>query len=206
MSGRIREDMETGAILDKYIREYYADWLLCSQRWCSMLGIPNEAYDLLADVLLSLCQKPAMKVLEMIEHEEAGDRKLFFYVRKAIRLTIYDFRARRARHFIALDFLPNLQPEQDCNETADELFDQFREVTAVTRADDFIDINNPYMGQGWISRCVVTVKSTHGRIPRVRYAVSSTTGHQHQFGCRSSAVAFLAKQNTPPRKNTIRTH
>lgn len=198
--------METRAILDKYIRKYYADWLFCSQRWCSMLGIPNEAYDLLADALLVLCKKSDMKVLEMIEHEEAGDRKLFFYVRKIIRLTIYDYRSSRARHFIAFDLLPNLQPKSEYDEVADELFDQFREVTAVTRADDFIDINNPYAGHGWINRCVVTVQSSHNRIPRVRYAVSSTTGCRRQFGRRSSAVAFLTKQNTPPRKNAIRTH
>lgn len=197
--------METRVLLDKYIRKYYADWLRCSQRWCFMLGIANEAYDLFADVLLSLCQKPETILQEMIEHEEKGDRKLFFYVRKAIRLTIYNYRKWDARHFMPIDFLPDFESDSKEDEDADEIFDLFREVTAIIRADDFIDLDNPYMGHGWISRYVISTKSAHGRRAQVRYAVGSINGHQRQFCRRTSALAYLAGRNTPPRKSTIRT-
>lgn len=198
--------MELHEALEKYIRHYYSDWLGCSRRWCSMWGIPQEAYDLLADVLESLCRKPESKLQDMIAHEEADDRKLFFYVRKAIRLQILDYRARKYRQVCSVDLLAHLQCADEEQEAADEMFSEFREVTSTTRADDFVDPHHMYNGRGCICRYVVAEKTrtSDSKRPRVRYGAITTTGLQRQFCRLSSAVAFLAGQNTPPRKSSAR--
>lgn len=184
--------------LEKYIGRYYDDWLRCARRWCYTFGIANEAYDLFMDVLLDLCQKSDTKLREMIAWEEAGNPMLFFYVRKAIRLTIYQYR-RRARRFIALDVLLNLLPAAECDDVTDELFARFREVEAAFRADDFIDAGL-FEGNGKLHRYVVRIKTKHGYRLQVRYTVTSTTGLRRQFCKRTDALAFLTGQNPPPRK------
>lgn len=198
--------MELHEAMEKYIRRYYYDWLGCSRRWCSMLGIPQEAYDLLADVLESLCRKPESKLQDMIAHEEADDRKLFFYVRRAIRFKILEYRARKYRQVCSVDLLPHLRYADDEQEASDEMFSDFREVEAKMRADDFVDPLCVFNGRGRIYRRVAAEKSKTGdsKRPRVRYDAVATTGLKRQFCCLSSAVAFLAGQNTPPRKNSAR--
>ena len=86
--------------LETYVRRYYDDWLRCSRRWCSMNGIPQEAYDLLADVLESLCRKSDALLSDMLSHENNGDKRLFYYVRKALRYTIGFISIIHARHSI----------------------------------------------------------------------------------------------------------
>lgn len=192
--------MELHEALEKYIRLYYSDWLGCSRRWCSMLGIPQEAYDLLADVLESLCRKPESKLQDMIAHEEADDRKLFFYVRRAIRLQILEYRTRKYRQVCSVDLLPHLQRADEQQETSDEMFSDFREVEAKMRADDFVDPRCVFNGRGRIYRCVAAVSVAGNLRLAVRYDAVTTKGLHRQFGRHSSAVAFLAGQNTPPRK------
>lgn len=185
--------------LENYISRYYDDWLRYSRRWCSMCGIPREAYDLFADVLESLCYRPEAQVLDMLAREEAGDRNLFFYIRKAIRLEIYNYRARRYRATCSTDKLMCLLQERpEDNDAADELFNQFREVEAHLRADDYVDPRLIYNGKGSVSRFVTHVKRLQSIRPEVRYAVGPRSGRR-SFNRYSSAVAFL--QNTPPRKN-----
>lgn len=186
--------------LETYIRRYYSDWLGCSRRWCSMLGIPQEAYDLLADVLESLCRKPESKLQDMIAHEEADDRKLFFYVRRAIRLQILEYRTRKYRQTCSVDLLPHLRYADDEQEASDEMFSEFREVEAKMRADDFVDPRCVFNGRGRIYRCVLAVRAANGKRPRVFYSAVAATGLNRNFGRLSSAVAFLAGQNIPPRK------
>lgn len=190
--------METRMILEKYIQKYYSDWFWCSRRWCSMLGIQNEAYDLYANVLLELCQKPEIKLQELVEHEESGDRKLFFYVRKMIQFEVYEYRTRKARRFCSVDLLPNLQQNTDVESADDDVFNEYREITAKMRADDFIDLSNQYTGQGRIYRFVRRVKTPSGLRAQVKYDAISTTGCHREFSRRSSALSFIKSQIPPP--------
>lgn len=80
--------MQTREMLDEYIRRYYDDEMSWSRRWCLLLDIPQESYDLLADVQESLCRKPEAQLSNLISREENGERILFFYIRKALRYTI----------------------------------------------------------------------------------------------------------------------
>ena len=95
--------------LETYVRRYYDDWLRCSRRWCSMNGIPQEAYDLLADVLESLCRKSDALLSDMLSHENNGDKKLFYYVRKALRYTILNYRLRQYHPCKTLALLSGVQ-------------------------------------------------------------------------------------------------
>lgn len=195
--------METSTLLEKYIRKYYSDWLWCSRRWCSMLGIANEAYDLFADVLLDLWQKPELKLQDLIEHEESGDRKLFFYVRQMIRFDVYEYRTRKTRKLCSIELLPNLQQNTDDEEFADDLFNEFREVTAKMRADDFIDLSNQYTGQGRIYRFIRRVKTPSGLRAQVKYDAISITGCHREFSRRSSAITFIKTQIPSPKSGLI---
>lgn len=192
--------METRIVLEQYVRKYYDHWLGCSHRWCSMLGIPGEAYDLFADALLDLCQKPEAKLRDLVEHEERGDRKLFFYVRRMIRLSVYEYKVRKAHRCYLTECPPEPLQNPEIAEIPEDLFNQFREVTAVMRADDFVNLKEQYTGAGRIYRFVTCLKRPSGVVCTVKYEACSTTGQRRQYVHRSRAVAFLAQQNTPPRK------
>lgn len=186
--------------LETYISRYYDDWLQCSRRWCSMLGIPQESYDLLADVLLSLCQKPEGQLQELLGHERDGDRKLFFYVRKTVRLQIFSFRREKFRPACSIDLLPNLAYSDDMQELPDKMFEAFRAEEAKIRSDDFFDPEQIYTGDGRLTRFVTFIKTQQGYRIRVKFDAAKD-GQRRQFYRRSSAIAFLAGQNPPPEKN-----
>lgn len=187
--------------LETYVRRYYDDWLRCSRRWCSMLGIPQEAYDLFADALLNLCEKSDAQLQDLIEHEEEGDRKLFFYVRRIIQYIVYEYRKGKVRSFAPIEELCTLRHESEGNAIPDEIFDSFRDKTAKLRADDFVELDYLYTEHGRIYRYVTTQRPAYGVQSLVRYEAIASNGKRRQFGNRSDAVAFLAGQNPPPEKS-----
>lgn len=187
--------METRIILENYIREYYANWLRCSQQWCEWNGIPQEAYDLLADVLETLCRRPDTQLLDMLAHEKVGDPKLFFYVRKTLRYKILDYRFNRYQFKYPLCRFADVQYSDDQTEISNELFDAFRVEEAKFRSDDFIDIHRQYGGTGRLTRFVTHAKTKYGVRTVVRYQTITEDGHCRQFGRRTSAIEFLANQN-----------
>lgn len=186
--------------LETYIRRYYDDWLGCSRRWCAWNGIPQEAYDLLADVLESLCYKSDALLSDMFSHEKNGERKLFYYVRKALRYTILNYRFRRYQPCSTFDSLSDVLHSDADTEIPDELFDAFRIAEAKFRADDFIDPGLQYDGVGRLTRYVTRLRTSYGYQVTVRYIATAKDGHRRQFRRRTSAIAFLASQNPPPRK------
>lgn len=183
--------------LETYVRRYYDDWLRCSRRWCSMNGIPQEAYDLLADVLESLCRKSDALLSDMLSHENNGDKKLFYYVRKALRYTILNYRFNRYRVTCPLDLFSDVQYSETQTEIPCELFDAFRVEEAKFRSDDFIGPNQQYDGTGRLTRFVTHAKTNYGVRTIVRYQTTTHDGRHKQFGRRTSAIAFLT---SPPRK------
>lgn len=192
--------------LEKYVRRYYDDWLRCSRRWCSMLGIPQEAYDLFADALLGLCEKSDAQLQDLIEHEEAGERKLFFYVRRIIQCIVYEYRRYKVRSFAPIEELCTLRHEFEGNAVPDEIFDAFRDKTAKLRADDFVELDYRYTEHGRIYRYVTIQRSAYGVKSVVRYEAIPSNGKRRQFGNRSDAVVFLAGQIPPPPKNRRAVH
>lgn len=192
--------------LEPYIRRYYNDWLGCSRRWCSMNGIPQEAYDLLADVLESLCRKSDALLSDMLSHENNGDKKLFYYVRKTLRYTILKYRFHKYQPCNTLDLLSDVQHSECKTEIPDELFDTFRINEAKLRADDFIDPGLEYDGVGRLTRYVTRLKTNYGYRLTARYVATAKNGHCRQFARRTSAITFLADQNSPPPKNRRAVH
>lgn len=192
--------METHDLLDKYIRKYYADWLRCSRRWCSQLGIYTEAYDLLADVLERLCNESPEQIDAMVACEETGDRWLFFRVRKMIRYQILKFRDGHKAICCPIDMWSDVQQEPDAQDIDEELYNEFRMVEANLRSDDFINPGQQYEGKGRLTRYVTRIRMGDSMKTVVRYQVTNTDKRRRQFQRRTAAIAFLTQQNTPPRK------
>lgn len=182
--------------LETYIRRYYDSWLGCSRRWCSLNGIYQEAYDLLADVLEWLCRRSETQLLDMLAHEEAGDRKLFFFVRKTLHYKILYYRLNRCRISCTPDLLADVPCSDVQTEIPEELFDAFRVEEAKFRSDDFFDLGQQYNGTGRLTRYVTHVKTSYGVRASARYIAATETGRRRQFERRKSAIAFL--QNPPP--------
>lgn len=179
--------------LETYIERYYNDWLQCSRRSCSALGIRQEAEDILADVLESFCRRSEERQLDMLAHEQAGDPKLFFYIRKAIHIRACLFRknVRISRSIDEYPYLPCLR-EQEREEwnMDEEQFVRFRNAEAKLRADDYIDPELLYDGHSHINRYVLCSTS---RV-KIVYTAFLDSKRKRNCGRYSSAVAFLRNQ------------
>ena len=68
-----------------YISRYYDDWRRSSRRWCLFLGILPDADDVLSDVLESLCRRPETFQLDLLAHEQAGERPLLLCSGRCVR-------------------------------------------------------------------------------------------------------------------------
>ena len=181
-----------------YISRYYDDWRRSSQRWCSFLGILPDADDVLSDVLESLCRRPEAFQLDLLAHEQAGERPLLFYVLGALRKRAIRY-VRKYRIHCSVECFPQLIENDEADtEVSAELFAAFRETEAMFRSDDFIDAGPQYGGHGRLTRYVTRLKGRDGFHPIIKYQVSFPDGFRRQFSRRSSAISFLAGRNTPP--------
>lgn len=188
--------------LTPYISRYYDDWRRSSRRWCSFLGILPYADDVLADVLESLCRRPEAFQVDLLAREQAGERPLLFYVFGALRTEAILY-AQKYRVTCSIERFPQLKENDDGSdqEVSAEPFAAFREVEAIFRSDDFIDAGLLYGGHGRLYRYVTRRTGKHGFYPMIKYQVHLPDGSRRQFSRRSSAIAFLAGQNSPPRKS-----
>lgn len=73
-------------IVEKYIGKRYERWLDYASYQCELAGMPEEAYDVLNEVLYSLLQKDSRKLEKLIEARKNGYTELDFFVLKMIRL------------------------------------------------------------------------------------------------------------------------
>lgn len=188
--------------LTPYISRYYDDWRRGSRRWCSFLGILPYADDVLSDVLESLCRRPEAFQFDLLAREQAGERPLLFYVFGALRTEAILY-AQKYRVTCSIERFPQLKENDDGSdqEVSAEPFAAFREVEAIFRSDDFIDESLQYGGHGRLYRYVTRRTGKHGFYPMIKYQVHLPDGSRRQFSRRSSAIAFLAGQNPPPRKS-----
>ena len=72
---------------------------------------------------------------------------------------------------------------------------------AKLRADDFIDPGLQYDGVGRLTRYVTRLKTNYGYRLTIRYIAAAENGHRRQFERRTSAIALLAEQKSPPEKS-----
>lgn len=180
--------------MDIYIRKYYTSLLSCSRYWCSIWGIPSEAYDLLMTALETLCRKPESILQDLIRHELAGEKKLFFYTRKVVyyKIAAYGSMAK-SRPLCSLDEAIGVLDNSEEPDVSDERFARLREVEALTRSDDYMERGISYEGHGTIRRIVTY--SGRKRYPVVRYHARRENGEKRSFSCLAAAAAFLP----PPR-------
>lgn len=182
--------------MDMYIRKYYPQLLSCSRHWCSVWGIPGEAYDLLADALCVLCCKPENILQDLIRHELAGEKKLFFYTRKVVYYEIAKYgSAAKSRFLCTLNEAIGVPDNSGAPEISDERFARSREVEALTRSDDY---TVGCGGCGAIRR--VVTYSGRKPYPCVRYYVRREDGARRSFSCLSAATAYLT---SPPRMSIM---
>ena len=184
--------------LTPYISRYYDDWQRRSRHWCSRLGILPYADDVLSDVLESLYRRPEAFQFDLLAREQAGERPLLFYVLGALRTEAILY-AQKYRVTCSIERLPQLKESDGSDpEVSAEPFAAFREVEAIFRSDDFIDAGLLYGGCGRLYRYVTRRAGKHGFYPMIKYQVHLPDGSRRQFSRRSSAIAFLTGQNSPP--------
>lgn len=77
--------MATAAV-NNYITKKYDRWLDYAKYQCSQVGIANESYDVLNEVLCSLVQKNDKLLERLLETKKNGYTELDFFVLKMIKL------------------------------------------------------------------------------------------------------------------------
>nr|DAQ41636.1 MAG TPA: hypothetical protein [Caudoviricetes sp.] len=73
-------------IVEKYISKRYERWLDYASYHCGQVGIPEEACDVLNEVLCSLLQKDNCKLEQLLSIKKNGYTELDFFVLKMIKL------------------------------------------------------------------------------------------------------------------------
>lgn len=76
------------ALVEKYIRRRYERWLDYAVYHCGLVGIPDEANDVLNEVLCSLLQKDDAKLQQLLSAKKNGCTELDFFVLKMIKLNV----------------------------------------------------------------------------------------------------------------------
>lgn len=71
-----------------YIKKRYDRWLDYSKYYCSLAEMPDEAVDVLNEVLLMLLEKPRDIVLRLLNSPRDKYTELDFYVLKMIKLNV----------------------------------------------------------------------------------------------------------------------
>lgn len=75
--------------VNRYIERRYGRWLDYSKYHCSLADIPDEAADVLNEVILSLLEKDEKKILKMYNSTKDGHRELDFFVLRMIKLNAH---------------------------------------------------------------------------------------------------------------------
>lgn len=72
--------------INKYISKRYDRWLDYSSYWCTQAGTPDEAIDVLNEVLCDLLQKSEKKLLGLYGKKSGQYTELDFFVLRMIKL------------------------------------------------------------------------------------------------------------------------
>lgn len=74
--------------VEKYISKRYERWLDYASYHCEQAGMPEEACDVLNEVLCSLLQKDNSKLEQLLSIKKNGYTELDFFVLKMIKLNV----------------------------------------------------------------------------------------------------------------------
>ncbi|MGL4519333.1 MAG: hypothetical protein ACRCUJ_06575 [Phocaeicola sp.] len=74
--------------IERYITKRYDRWLDYSTYHCGLQQMPDEAVDVLNEVLMSLWQKPITELMALYEKKKGEYREFDFYILRAIKLNI----------------------------------------------------------------------------------------------------------------------
>lgn len=74
--------------INNYIAKRYDRWLDYAKYYCNLVGIPDEANDVLNEVLCSLLAKNRTYLLGMLHSRKNGHTELDFFVLKMIKLNV----------------------------------------------------------------------------------------------------------------------
>ena len=72
--------------INNYINKRYYRWLDYAKFHCTYAGMPDEASDVLNEILLSLLQKPAGKLKSLLSKKKNGYTELDFFILRMIKL------------------------------------------------------------------------------------------------------------------------
>lgn len=122
--------------LEPYFAKYYDRWLDYSQYICTRLGIRREAYDIMADDLVDFCGKSDEALADLLNHEQQGERKLFFSILKSIRFRA--IKVIKKRHIATSDIAVHLFHLAALEDEPNEISCEVREAEAVLRDDSFV--------------------------------------------------------------------
>lgn len=131
--------------LNKYIEKRYDRWMDYAKYHCGLAGIPDEAADVLNEVLCMLLQKPEQLLDRLIGMKRNGYTELDFFVLKMIKLNSssptspYQSRYRSIPvddnvDYTRLDIEDLFEEQQDGN----QLVDQFHQVR---EAFDYLELS-----------------------------------------------------------------
>jgi len=88
--------------LNKYIEKRYQRWLDYSEYHCSIVGMTDEASDILNEVILALLQKDEAKVTKMMNSKKGQYTELDFYVLRMIKLNVHSGTSPYQSHYKAI--------------------------------------------------------------------------------------------------------
>lgn len=132
-------------VLNKYIEKRYDRWMDYSVYHCGLAGIPDEAADVLNEVLCMLLQKPEQFLDRLIGMKKNGYTELDFFVLKMIKLNAcsptspYQSRYRPLPSDENVDYT-RLEIEDVTDEQQDDnlVIDRFRQVR---EAFDYLELS-----------------------------------------------------------------
>lgn len=122
-------------LVNNYITKRYERWLDYSSYHCNLASIPDEATDVLNEVLCSLLQKDSVQLERLIQSKKDGYTELDFFVLRMIKLNAcsltspYRSRYRSLPSDANIDYT-QLDIEDIVEEDSDDeqLLDRFHQV------------------------------------------------------------------------------
>ena len=134
-------------IIEKYIKKRYQRWLDYSKFHSAQAGIPDEAVDLLSEVLLSLLQKDEELLLRLFNSKIKQYTELDFFVLRMIKLNATSLTAPFRRNYKPIPADENVDYQiqeiediqSDEHDRASELLDKYHSVCQIV---DRLDLDN----------------------------------------------------------------
>lgn len=134
-------------IINSYITARYDRWLDYSKYHCSLACMPDEAVDVLNEVLAMLLEKEPAYLLRMYEAKKGKYRELDFFILQMIKLNITSVTSPYRHKYKSipvdenvdwqrLDIIDETDPEQDKASTA------LREMKLVRFVFDRLELTN----------------------------------------------------------------